>query len=133
MRHYVAIIHQDSGSDVGISFPDFPGCVSAGSSVSEAMRNGAEALAGHIGLMVDEGLAVPEPTPFEEITVNPEHATGMPALIPAPAVSTKTVRVNITLGEDALREIDSFAEAKGYTRSGFLVQAARAMMRDEAA
>jgi metal-responsive CopG/Arc/MetJ family transcriptional regulator len=40
------------------------------------------------------------------------------------------VRVNVTLPEDALREIDSYAEAHGYTRSGFLVVAARRVMKD---
>ena len=27
---YVAIIHKDTDSDFGVSFPDFPGCITAG-------------------------------------------------------------------------------------------------------
>jgi len=42
---------------------------------------------------------------------------------------SRSVRVNITLPEDALRDIDAFAEAHGYTRSGFLAQAARKAMQ----
>jgi predicted RNase H-like HicB family nuclease len=31
MAEYIALIHKDAGSDFGVSFPDFPGCVTAGS------------------------------------------------------------------------------------------------------
>src|SRR5579872_6426086 len=62
MRYYIGIIHKDEGSDYGISFPDFPGCVSAGSDLVELATMGEEALRGHIALMADEGEAVPEPT-----------------------------------------------------------------------
>ena len=27
MRQYIALIHKDADSDFGVSFPDFPGCV----------------------------------------------------------------------------------------------------------
>ena len=29
-REYIGLIHKDAGSDYGVSFPDFPGCVTAG-------------------------------------------------------------------------------------------------------
>jgi len=38
------------------------------------------------------------------------------------------VRVNVTIPEATLRAIDAFAESHGYTRSGFLVTAARRAM-----
>jgi len=38
---------------------------------------------------------------------------------------SEAVRVNITIPQDALNLIDAYAEAHGYTRSGFLVKAAR--------
>jgi metal-responsive CopG/Arc/MetJ family transcriptional regulator len=43
----------------------------------------------------------------------------------------KTVRVNITLTADVLAQIDKFAESHGYTRSGFLAQAAKRVIEDE--
>jgi predicted RNase H-like HicB family nuclease len=30
MRQYIALIHKDASSDYGVSFPDLPGCVTAG-------------------------------------------------------------------------------------------------------
>ncbi|MBV8450385.1 MAG: type II toxin-antitoxin system HicB family antitoxin [Hyphomicrobiales bacterium] len=50
MRHYIALIHKDRESDFGISFPDFPGCISAGSTLEEAASMAAEALSGHVRL-----------------------------------------------------------------------------------
>lgn len=128
MRYYIGIIHKDDESDFGISFPDFPGCVSAGADLSELAIMGSEALRGHIALMAEEGMAIPEPSSMDDVMRDPDNRSGTPVLVPAPTVSGKAVRVNITVPEDALREIDAYAEAQGYTRSGFLVKAARQMV-----
>jgi predicted RNase H-like HicB family nuclease len=128
MRYYIGIIHKDEGSDFGISFPDFPGCVSAGSDLSELASMGEEALRGHITLMADEGKAIPEPSSMDVVMQDPDNRDGMPVLVPAPAISAKAVRVNITLPEETLRQIDSYAEAHGFTRSGFLAAAAKREM-----
>lgn len=130
MRYYIGIIHKDEGSDFGISFPDFPGCVSAGSDLSELASMGEEALRGHITLMADEGQAIPEPSSMDAVMQDPDNRGGTPVLVPAPAISAKAVRVNITVPEDALREIDQFAEAHGQTRSGFLVSAAKKVLKE---
>ena len=42
--------------------------------------------------------------------------------------SAQAAWVNITLPEDALRAIDTYAEAQGFTRSGFLLKAARRVL-----
>jgi len=128
MRYYIGIIHKESDSDFGISFPDFPGCVSAGSDLDDVLSMGREALAGHMTLMADEGHPVPEPSGMDTILVDPDYRDGTPVLVPAPVLSSKVVRVNITLQEDALAEIDRYAEARGYSRSGFLVAAAKRAM-----
>ena len=35
MRQYIALIHKDADSDYGVSFPDFPGVVTAGRTLDE--------------------------------------------------------------------------------------------------
>jgi predicted RNase H-like HicB family nuclease len=52
---YIAYLHKDAESDYGVSFPDFPGCITAGSSLEEARRMAAEALSLHIAGMRDDG------------------------------------------------------------------------------
>jgi len=128
MRHYIALIHKDAGSDYGVSFPDLPGVITAGRTLDEARAMAAEALALHLQGMAEDGEAVPEPSSLEEIMSSPENRDGVAVLIPAPAEEVKSVRVNITLPADILSEIDARAEAEGFTRSGFLAHAARKVL-----
>ena len=57
--HYPAVVDKDPDSDYGVVFPDFPGCVSAGSTLDEAMLGAQEALAGHVALMVADSDELP--------------------------------------------------------------------------
>ena len=67
MTNYIAVIHKEKKSDFGVSFPDFPGCITAGRTVDEARDMAEEALRGHVLMMVDEGLAMPVPSTLKEI------------------------------------------------------------------
>lgn len=129
MRHYIALIHKEADSDFGVSFPDFPGCISAGSTLDEAMKMGAEALAGHIEVLTEDSQPIPEPSLMEDVMADAENRDGVAVLVPAPDLHAKTVRVNITLPEDVLQEIDATAERDGYTRSGFIVKAAKQLIK----
>ncbi|MDF0522867.1 type II toxin-antitoxin system HicB family antitoxin [Bradyrhizobium yuanmingense] len=125
MRYYIALIHKDADSDYGVSFPDLPGVISAGSTLDEAREMAAEALALHLRGLAEHGEAVPEPSSLEQIMANADNKDGVAVLIPAPAEEVKSVRVNITLPADVLSEIDRHVEQQGFTRSGFLAQAAK--------
>ncbi len=70
-RGYVALIHKDAGTSFGVSFPDFPGCISAGDTMREALINAAEALAGHIDLMHADGDRIPVPRTEDVIRADP--------------------------------------------------------------
>ena len=67
MRQFIALIHKDAGSDFGVSFPDLPGCVTAGATLDEARDMAAEALALHLEGMVEDGEAIPEPSSLEAV------------------------------------------------------------------
>ena len=45
MRQYIALIHKEADSDYGVSFPDLPGVITAGSNLDEARSMATEALA----------------------------------------------------------------------------------------
>ncbi|MEQ1887907.1 MAG: type II toxin-antitoxin system HicB family antitoxin [Alphaproteobacteria bacterium] len=123
MASYIAIIHKDEDSDYGVSFPDFPGCITAGRTLDEARTMAAEALSLHIQGMSEDGAAQPEPSTLDEIAKNPDFTDGVAVLVDAPRQS-HTLRVNITISSDDLTAIDSYASRHGMTRSGFLVQSA---------
>ena len=67
MRSYIGLIHKDAMSDFGVSFPDFPGVVTAGTSLEDARLMAEEALALHIEGQIDDGEAIPEPSSLEDI------------------------------------------------------------------
>ena len=77
---YVAIIHKDHDSDFGVSFPDFPGCITAGRTLNEAKDMALEALTGHIEVMRETGEAVPDPSSLDEV-MRPQFRDGVAFLI----------------------------------------------------
>ncbi len=131
MRSYIGLIHKEPDSDYGVSFPDFPGIATAGTSLDDARQMAEEALAFHVEGMVEDGEAIPEPSSLEQVMADPTNMDAVAVLIPLKSQAKKSVRLNITLPEDVLREIDAYAEAHGLTRSGFLAQAAKRQMNDD--
>jgi predicted RNase H-like HicB family nuclease len=128
MADYIALIHKDADSDFGVSFPDFPGCVTAGATLDEARRMAVEALALHIEGMTEDGEAVPEPSSLTTVMADRENRDAVAVLVPVTPKTVKAIRVNITLPEDALREIDAYAEQLGLTRSGMILAATKRAM-----
>jgi predicted RNase H-like HicB family nuclease len=131
MHAYIGLIHKEADSDFGVSFPDFPGVVSAGTSLDEAQAMAEEALAFHIEGLVADGEAIPEPSSLEDVMADPENRDGVAILVAVKTETRKAVRVNVTLPEAVLEQIDRYAEAHGFTRSGFLTQAAKRAMKEE--
>ena len=120
------VIHKDSGSDYGVTVPDMPGCFSAGVTTDEALSNAIEAIECHIeGLMID-GMPVPSPRSVEFYRSSKTFRGGIWALVDVDVskLSGKAKRVNITLPERLLVQIDSFAARQGGSRSGLLANAA---------
>jgi predicted RNase H-like HicB family nuclease len=125
MRQYIGLIHKDPSSDYGVSFPDLPGCVTAGLDLDDARRMAEDALALHLAGMAEEEEPIPEPSSLEVVMADRENRDAVAILVKAPPAPAKAVRVNMTIPEDELNQIDNFAAEQGYTRSGFLVYAAR--------
>jgi predicted RNase H-like HicB family nuclease len=133
MASYIAIIHKDGDSDFGVSFPDFPGCITAGETLDEARELAAEALALHVAGMVEDGEAIPAPSSLEEVMKDAVARSGVATLVDLPRADVRAVRLNITLPSDVLEAIDAHVETNGMTRSGYLAQIARKHLRRSAA
>ena len=132
MNHYIGLIHKDADSHFGVSFPDLPGVVTAGTTLDDARVMAEEALALHIEGLIEDGEAIPEASSLEEIMSDPENRAGVAILVSVKNDQPKSVRVNVTLPEDVLAQIDRYAEVHGFTRSGLLAQAAKKLMADAA-
>jgi predicted RNase H-like HicB family nuclease len=121
MTTYIALLRKDADSDFGVDFPDFPGCVTAGSTIDEAFAMAHEALDGHIQAMIAGRLDIPAPSSIDAILADPDNAGAVPLIVSATVTQPRIVRINITLPEDLLADIDRAAD----NRSRFLANAAR--------
>ena len=128
MRNYIAILHKDKDSDFGVSFPDFPGCITAGSSFDEAKEMAREVLPFHIEGLQADGEVIPEPMNLDDAMLH-EFAEGSQAffLVEVP-IDDPIVRANITVPKGLLERIDRFAKEHHLSRSAFLTQAAQRAM-----
>jgi predicted RNase H-like HicB family nuclease len=126
MANYIAIVHKEAKSDFGVSFPDFPGCITAGKNIDEVKDMAQEALTIHIQGMLEDGDQLPAPSSLEGIMSDPDYANAIAFLVVSvPDVKPRTVRVNVTLPEITLKQIDAAAKKRGMSRSSFLVHAAQ--------
>ena len=126
MANYIAVLHKDPKSDFGVSFADFPGCITAGSTIDEAKDMAHGALSLHIKGMLEDGENIPTPSKLEDIMDDPDYSDAAAILVVSVSeAKSRSVRVNITMPEDMLRKIDSVAKKRGMSRSSFLVHAAQ--------
>jgi predicted RNase H-like HicB family nuclease len=129
----IALVHGKLGA-YGISFPDFPGCISGGESIDEALRRGRDALDFHVESMIEVGEALPKIRDVAEIKADPDYAEDFANAVLAVVeaeVPAKAVRVNISIDERLLDRIDRAVQATGETRSGFMAAAARERLSPE--
>ncbi|HEV7286480.1 type II toxin-antitoxin system HicB family antitoxin [Arenibaculum sp.] len=124
MADYIALIHKEPDSDYGVSFPDFPGCITAGATLDEAKVLATEALAFHVEGLIEDGEPIPIPSSLDDVMTDRAHRDAVAFLVSLPEPA-KTVRVNITMSDRDLAEIDAAAKARGMTRSAYLVEAAK--------
>jgi hypothetical protein len=82
--------------------------------------------------MAEDGDPIPEPSPLDRVMAERENRDAVAFLVAAPTAPARSVRVNITLPEDVLAEIDRAAGRQGLSRSAFLARAARRAMGDAA-
>ena len=121
---YIAYLHKDRNSDFGVSFPDFPGCITAGKTLDEAHRMAAEALALHIAGMVEDGDTIPAPSALDDLTDDPARKNAVAFLVHVDPHTDRTVRINITAREKQLERINQLARKAGMTRSAYMVASA---------
>lgn len=123
LHYYPAVIDYDTDTGAfGIVFPDFPGCVSAADSVRNVGVSGAEALQGHVDLMIADKDRLPEPSDVSSVEGDKESVEVARILVPV-RITGKRRRYNVSLDSDLVAAIDDAVGERG--RSGFLEAAAR--------
>lgn len=130
--YYAIFIPNDN--KYSVIFPDVPGCLPWGDSFEEAFSDAIEALAFHLEGLSDDNDPIPTPSSREQawslfIAECKKSNRQVPTetaiqLIPAPDVTQKAKRINISLRPYKIELIDRKAEQLGLNRSEFLALAA---------
>ena len=122
MKNYIALFEENGKGGYGVVFPDFPGCISAGSTFDEAVRMAHEALSLH----TEGEKKLPKPRTLEQIKRTWEDwkewekdGNFVVVNIGLLPFTMKNKRVNIVLNEGLLARIDAVAK----NRSEFITKA----------
>ncbi len=125
MHYFTAVVHKDSGSAYGLTFPDLPGCHAAADDWSDIPQAAAEAL----DLWFEDAKFV-APAALDAVRQFPGVADALAdgaSLLVVPYILPEgaPVRANISLDRGLLQAIDDTARARNMTRSSFLGSLAR--------
>ena len=80
-RKYIGLVHKDADSDYGVSFPDLPGCITAGSTLEEAREMAAEALALHLDGLEEDGATIAPPSSANLVLEHPDAADALAVIV----------------------------------------------------
>ncbi|QEA37712.1 type II toxin-antitoxin system HicB family antitoxin [Pistricoccus aurantiacus] len=124
---YPVYVHKDADSAYGITFPDFPGCFSAADELADLPRMAQEAVEVYFE---GENLPIPAPSTPEDWQDDERFQNGYWMLldIDLSRISTRAVRVNVSLPEWLVARIDEAAGERHLSRSAFLALAAQREM-----
>jgi predicted RNase H-like HicB family nuclease len=128
---YIGLLRKDPDSDFGVDFPDFPGCITAGSTLEETRKMAHEALEAHIECMVDLRQPLPPPSRLEEVMADPENAEAIPFPVTVPDRLTGISQVGCTLAAADLERLAALAERRGTTPEALLAEGARRLLAVE--
>jgi len=125
MQSYFALVHKDTDSAFGVSFPDIPAVFSAADDEADIIAHAIEALR-----LFAEDEKMPPSSSLEEILGHADvrnELAGGAFLIRIPLIEddNRVVRANVTFEAGVLKAIDETAQRRGLTRSAFLASCAR--------
>jgi predicted RNase H-like HicB family nuclease len=125
---YPVYVHKEKNSAYGMTFPDFEGCFSAADTVNDISRMAQEAVELHFE---GESIAIPPPSTPEQWQQDERFSGGfwMMVDIDLGKIKNRPVRLNISLPEYLVRQIDEFAASHHMTRSGFIAKATQEAIR----
>jgi predicted RNase H-like HicB family nuclease len=134
VRQYPAIVFQGKAGGDGeyaVVFPDLDGCVTSGATPEEAHSMAGEALQLHVDSILEHGEQLPDPTPLSKIYAQCRKEGGLVVVaVPVRLPGTgRAKRINVTMDEDLLADIDRAAAERSTSRSALLAEGARQVLR----
>lgn len=122
---YPALFHlnEDDGSYT-ITYPDFPGCISEGKSLENALYMAQDALRAWLGYLLDEGEALPDSTAIQQVEPGPGEFVN---LVRAVVRENRAVRRTVSIP----KWMDDQVSAAGISLSKVLQEALKTRLSSE--
>ncbi|MGM0563567.1 MAG: type II toxin-antitoxin system HicB family antitoxin [Pseudomonadota bacterium] len=120
-------IHKEKDSAYGVIVPDLPGCHSAGDTLDEAIENAREAIEFHIEGLILESEPLPEWHPLQHHKQSGQYEDAEAWVLidlDLTKYSSAIKRINITVPEFVLNQIDQYSKSVGKSRSSVLTEGA---------
>ncbi len=123
---YPVILQRDGNSDYQVVVPDIPECRTSGQTTKIALKNAVVAIEIHLDTLKQSGDPIPTARRIEDHQQNPVYNGGIWALVTIDVSKHlgKSKRINITVPERLLIQIDQFTASHGGNRSAFLAESA---------
>ncbi|GMV43968.1 MAG: hypothetical protein AMXMBFR64_56840 [Myxococcales bacterium] len=128
MRYYLAAVELAGDGTYCMVFPDLPGCTSAADTLDECVSMATEAAEGWVESMLDAGQRIPRPRELSAVKADPDMADFDTFIVVPVRVREPAVRVTFTIDPGLLQRIDTEASRRGFNRSAFLAEGARALL-----
>ena len=87
MENYIVLIRKNPDTSYGVEFPDFPGCVSGGETLDEALANPREALVLHVEGMLEDGEPLAAPSTVDAVIDDPHNRDALAVVVELPRIS----------------------------------------------
>jgi hypothetical protein len=121
---YPALVTGDQSQGYRAELVDFPGVSVTEGSSADLLRVSRERLLGALTELETAGRDWPAATPVEALGERMQAERAILLLVDIQVEETP-VRVNISIGDRLLRQLDEAAEAQNMTRSGYIAAAVR--------
>lgn len=127
---YIAVFKKEKRG-FGVTFPDFPDCVTFGSDMDEAVDMAHEALSMFASLKREEGEPLPPARSFDEIRALPSTGDAKLSAIELDDEGNDFEEVGVTFHRHLLERIDEYCTRHGVDPADFLSVAAREAIRND--
>ncbi len=125
---FMAAFHPEDDGGFSVTFPDVPAAITQGDDFEAALLNAIDALETVLEEMLESGQAPPRQSDHAKLAKGIAKGGAQAVAVPV-SVPGHAVRVNVMLDESLLGRIDREAESRGQSRSGFLAEAAKTLLR----
>ena len=127
---YVALFQEDKHG-FSVEFPDFPGCVTCGDTLDEAVDHAHEALAVFVEELAAQGRELPEPTVKKALLALPEHAGKKAINVTVNGDGTDFEEFEVVMHTHLLMRIEKYSTLHGVSPADFLAVAAREALKND--